>query len=586
MAATPAPDAAGVEMLAVSGAEIFESHVPSPKNPPLPALTRESHVASPKNPPLPALTRSARLSAADAEVAAAEVDAEIVEERAEVWEEEWEGYQVDIAAASSSLSEAERRRDAALDRRRAIAAQQKDDPRVFVVHDRTVKYTPRSMCCLLSPGRLARDMDACDVRRRHLCPACGECKYVLAPLRIGVWLRQVAVWLVEWNVFNSAVLTLIVLNSICMALTDFSVVNIETFEPASVGKSTAAPYGDATSALNAMNEWADPIFLACFVLELVVKVIAKGVWLDSHAYLRSGWNWIDGIVVFAGLLSLVPDIPQELKLTVLRTLRILRPLRSINSLPALRNQVRALLGAIPELIDVLVVMLFLFAVFGIVGLQLFMGAGHFRCRHTALPVALPTALWAQYNAEAAALAAEGSAGTPGNLLAAVVANRTLYPFCGEASFGTTGSSSSGGRAPTSVFDGAWTRSSSPWHHATSCVWPIVASDSRLCNDGSDFSFAWGQKVYTCPTGTHCGSNYDWLGNARFSDTDFMKSATHSEELQWGITGAFVVVAAIAAVTAVLLRNCCSARLCAFLRWIERVVLRSGGRLPCHTSARG
>jgi hypothetical protein len=475
-----------------------------------------------------ALTRSERLSAADDEA----VDAEI---RAEVWEEEWKGYRVD-ATASSSLSEAERQRDAALERRRAIAAQQMDDPRIFVVHDRTVRYTPRALCCLLSPGRLARDLDACDVRRRHLCPSCGECKYVFAPLHLGVWLRQAAVWLVEWNVFNSAVLALIVLNSICMAVADYSVVNIETFEPASAGKSTTAPYGDATSALNAMNEWADPMFLACFVLELVVKVVAKGVWLDSHAYLRSGWNWIDGTVVCAGLLALVPEVPQELKLTVLRTLRILRPLRSINSLPALRNQVRALLSAIPELIDVLVVMLFLFAVFGIVGLQLFMGRGHFRCRHTALPVAIPAGLWAQYNAEAAALAAQGGAGAPGDLLAAVVANRTLYPFCGEASGG------GGGGASTSVYDGAWTKSSSPWHDAASCVWPIVASDARLCNDGSDFSFAWGQKVYTCPTGTHCGSNYDWLGNARFSDAVFMKSATHSEDLQWGITGASVAAA--------------------------------------------
>ena len=210
-------------------------------------------------------------------------------------------------------------------------------------------------------------------------------------------------FLVEWSLFRTTVLVLIVLNSITMALASYGVVDAATFEPAPTGIATVPPYGKASSGLNLMNEYAfflflflfliltktkyfhsfshyryaDPFFLGCFTLELIAKIIAQGLFFDNNAYLQSGWNWIDGTVVVAGLLSLVPAIPTEIKLSILRTLRILRPLRSINSMPALRNQVRALLKAIPELIDVLVVMCFLFSIFGIVGLQLFMGKGMF-----------------------------------------------------------------------------------------------------------------------------------------------------------------------------------------------------------------
>ena len=130
------------------------------------------------------------------------------------------------------------------------------------------------------------------------------------------------------------------------------------------------------------------------------------------------------------------------------------------------------------------------------GIIIVITLGHFRCRHTPLPVALPASLSAQYNDDAASVVA-GDA--PSALLQGVIGNRTMYPYCASS---------------RPLYDEAWTQSTSPWRVAADCVWPIVAEDTRICNDGSDFAFAWWQQVYKCPTGTFCGSNFDWLGNPR------------------------------------------------------------------------
>ena len=77
-----------------------------------------------------------------------------------------------------------------------------------------------------------------------------------------------------------------------------------------------------------------------------------------------------------------------------------------------------------------------------------------------------------------------------------------------------------GTSALKVYDQRWTKANSPWATRTDCVWPTVASDTRLCNDGTDFMSTWGQPVYTCfrvlatdliapGADATCGSNYDW-----------------------------------------------------------------------------
>jgi hypothetical protein len=69
---------------------------------------------------------------------------------------------------------------------------------------------------------------------------------------------------VEWSLFRTTVLVLIVLNSITMALASYGVVDAATFEPAPTGIATVPPYGKASSGLNLMNEYAFFLFLFLF----------------------------------------------------------------------------------------------------------------------------------------------------------------------------------------------------------------------------------------------------------------------------------------------------------------------------------
>lgn len=106
------------------------------------------------------------------------------------------------------------------------------------------------------------------------------------------------------------------------------------------------------------------IFTYIFIGEAVIKIIAMGFFMHRNAYLRDYWNWLDFIVVCIGIVENIPGIP---KLKALRTMRVLRPLRSVNAFPEMRRLIGSLLGSIPELGTAVVFLLFIFLLFGILG---------------------------------------------------------------------------------------------------------------------------------------------------------------------------------------------------------------------------
>jgi len=88
-----------------------------------------------------------------------------------------------------------------------------------------------------------------------------------------------------------------------------------------------------------------------FTLEVIVKWIAWGLLMNGKkSYFRSSWNWLDfGIVIFS-LLSIFGS--KQFKLfKVLRLLRVLRPLRVINRNEGLKLAVQTLFKAVPQFIN-------------------------------------------------------------------------------------------------------------------------------------------------------------------------------------------------------------------------------------------
>ncbi|RMX45224.1 hypothetical protein pdam_00020953 [Pocillopora damicornis] len=118
------------------------------------------------------------------------------------------------------------------------------------------------------------------------------------------------------------------------------------------------------------------VFTAIYTLEMLLKIISRGLILHTYAYLRDPWNWLDFIVVVLGYITMAPNIAN---FTAIRTVRVLRALRTISVVSGLRAMVNTLLRSLKLLSDVLVLFLFFLAVMALIGLQLFVGELRNKC---------------------------------------------------------------------------------------------------------------------------------------------------------------------------------------------------------------
>jgi hypothetical protein len=362
--------------------------------------------------------------------------------------------------------------------------------------------------------------------------------------------RRACIQAVESRWFANTTMAFIILNSLSMGLADYSKVDPETMELATEG-----------SYRNQVNSGIlEPVFIAVFSIECVIKVIAMGFVWGKDSYLRDPWNRLgacagrpawnadttvprltapcctaatpgtDFIVVASALLELIPGFPG---LRYLRSFRLLRPLRTISHFPTMRAMVAALMASIPALSCVVGILFFVFAVWcaqcmldnslvatlarshllttdhacshrGILALQFWGRNGDLtgRCRLTPFPVKL----------------VPGAAGLdrfPINHTDMAVAYANNHTARCSA---------------VANDDAGWTKASSPWAVPQPCVWPIDLEDSRLCALGHR------RAGHQCTGGKTCGSNFDRMGNPRFSDQKIMDSALYVEDLNWGYTG--------------------------------------------------
>ena len=102
-------------------------------------------------------------------------------------------------------------------------------------------------------------------------------------------------------------------------------------------------------------------------------MLAKWVVFSVRGYLSDSWNLLDGSIVFISLLSLLDSIESLNFLRALRVLRALRPLRLLHRFPGMQVVVISLMKAGPAIINVMVVMLLFWTIFGILGVQVFKG---------------------------------------------------------------------------------------------------------------------------------------------------------------------------------------------------------------------
>ena len=77
---------------------------------------------------------------------------------------------------------------------------------------------------------------------------------------------------------------------------------------------------------------ANYMFTAVFAMEMLIKVIAKGLFYGKEAYFKNGWNIMDGILVGVSLFDIVLSFFAHKTPRILGILRVFRLLRSLRPL--------------------------------------------------------------------------------------------------------------------------------------------------------------------------------------------------------------------------------------------------------------
>ncbi|XP_022377117.1 sodium channel protein type 10 subunit alpha isoform X3 [Enhydra lutris kenyoni] len=185
---------------------------------------------------------------------------------------------------------------------------------------------------------------------RH-CPCCkvDTSKF---PWAMGWQVRKACYRIVEHSWFESFIIFMILLSSGSLAFEDYHL--------------------DQKPTVKALLEYTDRVFTFIFVFEMLLKWVAYGF----KNYFTNAWCWLDFLIVNISLTSLIAKILQYsdmASIKALRTLRALRPLRALSRFEGMRVVVDALVGAIPSIMNVLLVCLIFWLIFSIMGVNFFAG---------------------------------------------------------------------------------------------------------------------------------------------------------------------------------------------------------------------
>ena len=103
------------------------------------------------------------------------------------------------------------------------------------------------------------------------------------------------------KIFNNLMLFCVLVNSIILALSDFSCVDSD------------GNLVEQGSWRNTLVANADYVFVVIFSIECIIKIIAYGFYAKSGAYMNDSWNWLDIVVVITGLIDFIPGFDSGVK---------------------------------------------------------------------------------------------------------------------------------------------------------------------------------------------------------------------------------------------------------------------------------
>jgi len=166
-----------------------------------------------------------------------------------------------------------------------------------------------------------------------------------------------------FRIFEYLILLVILINSVCLALYDYTDRQSET---------------SWNKTIDEMNF----VFTIIFAIEGGLKILAYGFIMHKTAYLRNIWNVMDFIIVICGIIE-ASLVSNSSELRTLKTVRVLRPLKTINTLPGLKKHGVILINALPNFFNVAIFLIFIFILLSILGMHQYGEGFYNRCRYNA-----------------------------------------------------------------------------------------------------------------------------------------------------------------------------------------------------------
>jgi hypothetical protein len=111
-------------------------------------------------------------------------------------------------------------------------------------------------------------------------------------------------------------------------------------------------------------------FTIFFTIEAIMKIVAFGFVLNPYAYLTESWSQLDFFIVLISWVDIAVTSVDLSFVRILKLLRTLRPLRFISHNVQMKLVVTALLESVSGIMNVVVVILLVWMMFAILGINL------------------------------------------------------------------------------------------------------------------------------------------------------------------------------------------------------------------------
>ena len=190
-------------------------------------------------------------------------------------------------------------------------------------------------------------------------------------------IRERLIQLVEWPVFNRTIIVFIILNCVALTLEDPVCKCSGVSEQGSFCKESEKYLQLLYAHQRTCELWPEYervlfvleiFFTVCFAAEAVIKIVARGLILHKHAYLKDPWNRMDLVIVCTGIATI--SFAQFPGLSFLRVFRVLRPLKTLTRIQGMKALVGTFMRSFTEITKVFTLLLFFMCFYGILGIEL------------------------------------------------------------------------------------------------------------------------------------------------------------------------------------------------------------------------